>query len=204
MGELTLAASEIEAIELFAFNGGRVIIAADNGAWADDAAPLAARFDVFYGDGFLGGIFAAVVLIPDNPIIDGPAGVAAAFNSASANDGLQSTNPAFQTVAEWKQGPPALGYVAFGDGDVVFLSDFNTFDDDMIDMLDNNVFWRNLFLRPVGCPEDLSGNGAVDFEDILAVLSAWGNKGGPEDLNGNGTVEFGDILAILRAWGPCG
>ncbi len=53
------------------------------------------------------------------------------------------------------------------------------------------------------CPEDLDMSGAVDFGDILAVLSAWGNAGGPEDLDGSGTVDFGDLLEILGAWGPC-
>ena len=45
--------------------------------------------------------------------------------------------------------------------------------------------------------------GAVDFGDILAIRSAWGNKGGPEDLDGNGVVDFGDLLIVLAAWGPC-
>ncbi len=53
------------------------------------------------------------------------------------------------------------------------------------------------------CPEDLDGSGAVDFGDILAILSAWGNPGGPEDLDHNGVVDFGDILAVLGAWGAC-
>ena len=53
------------------------------------------------------------------------------------------------------------------------------------------------------CPADLDCSGAVDFGDILAILAAWGNKGGPEDLDGSGTVDFGDILVVLGAWGPC-
>jgi len=55
------------------------------------------------------------------------------------------------------------------------------------------------------CPEDLSGNGSVDFADILAVISAWGpcGKPCPEDLSGNDQVDFADILAIISAWGPC-
>ena len=52
-------------------------------------------------------------------------------------------------------------------------------------------------------PADLDGSGAVDFADILAILSAWGNAGGPEDLDGSGTVGFGDILVVLGEWGPC-
>ena len=55
----------------------------------------------------------------------------------------------------------------------------------------------------VKCPEDLDMSGAVDFGDILAILSAWGNKGGPEDLDGSGFVDIGDILVVLAAWGPC-
>ena len=54
-----------------------------------------------------------------------------------------------------------------------------------------------------GCTADLDGNGVVDIGDILAILSAWGNKGGPEDLDGNGVVDFADILVVLAAWGPC-
>ena len=46
-------------------------------------------------------------------------------------------------------------------------------------------------------------SGVVDFGDILAILSAWGNKGGPEDLDGSGVVDFGDLLIVLAAWGPC-
>ncbi len=53
------------------------------------------------------------------------------------------------------------------------------------------------------CPADLDGSGSVDFGDILAIHSAWGNKGGPEDLDGSGFVDIGDILAVLAAWGPC-
>ncbi len=55
----------------------------------------------------------------------------------------------------------------------------------------------------VVCPEDLDGSGAVDFGDILAVISAWGEPGGPEDLDGSGTVDFGDLVIVLGAWGPC-
>jgi len=53
------------------------------------------------------------------------------------------------------------------------------------------------------CPGDVDGNGAVDFQDLLAILGAWGNAGGPEDVDGSGTVEFGDILAVLATWGAC-
>lgn len=54
------------------------------------------------------------------------------------------------------------------------------------------------------CPEDLSGNGQVDFEDILEVLGHWGEDGSMGgDTNGDNAVNFEDILVILGAWGPC-
>ncbi len=53
------------------------------------------------------------------------------------------------------------------------------------------------------CPADLTGDGAVGFDDVLAILSAWGGTGGPEDLDGSGAVDFGDLLVVLGAWGPC-
>ncbi|MCP3903965.1 MAG: hypothetical protein GY715_10060 [Planctomycetes bacterium] len=35
-------------------------------------------------------------------------------------------------------------------------------------------------------------------------IGAWGPCGGcPEDLNGNGAVDFADILVVIAAWGPC-
>jgi hypothetical protein len=53
------------------------------------------------------------------------------------------------------------------------------------------------------CLADLDNSGAIDFADILAILSAWGNIGGPEDLDGSGAVDFGDLVVVLSAWGPC-
>lgn len=56
----------------------------------------------------------------------------------------------------------------------------------------------------VECPEDLDQSGSVDFNDLLAILGAWGPcEGCPEDLNDDGVISFGDILALLGAWGPC-
>ncbi len=54
------------------------------------------------------------------------------------------------------------------------------------------------------CPEDLDGNGAVGFDDLLAVLSSFGPCDAcPEDLDGNGEVGFDDLLSLLSAFGPC-
>ncbi len=66
----------------------------------------------------------------------------------------------------------------------------------------------NRIARYVGCaadpcPEDLDDSGAVDFGDILAILSAWGGVCAEEDLDGSGAVDFGDLLRVLGNWGPC-
>jgi len=53
------------------------------------------------------------------------------------------------------------------------------------------------------CPADVDGDREVRFDDLIAVLAAWGNDGGPEDVDGSGTVDFNDLLAVLAAWGPC-
>ncbi|MCP3903407.1 MAG: hypothetical protein GY715_07200 [Planctomycetes bacterium] len=54
------------------------------------------------------------------------------------------------------------------------------------------------------CPEDLNGNGTVDFADILVVIGVWGPcPGCQHDLNDNGFADFADILAIIGKWGPC-
>ncbi len=53
------------------------------------------------------------------------------------------------------------------------------------------------------CPEDVDENGSVDFNDILAVLSAWGTDDAAADVDESGSVDFNDVLALLSAWGSC-
>ena len=63
---------------------------------------------------------------------------------------------------------------------------------------------HQVFYNPRPCPSDVSGNGQVDFADLLAILEAWGACDGcPEDINGDGTVNFADLLIVLASWGPC-
>lgn len=54
------------------------------------------------------------------------------------------------------------------------------------------------------CAADLTGSGDIGFDDILAVLSAWGPcPGCAEDLNGDDEIGFDDLLVVLSSWGPC-
>ena len=53
------------------------------------------------------------------------------------------------------------------------------------------------------CPADCADmDGTVGIADLLALLAAWGQKGGPCDLNGSG-IDVTDVLELLAAWGDC-
>ncbi|MDX2114521.1 MAG: agmatine deiminase family protein [Planctomycetota bacterium] len=57
---------------------------------------------------------------------------------------------------------------------------------------------------PPACDGDADGNGAVDFGDITAVLTAYGAATEPfgfGDADGSGAVNFGDITSVLSNWG---
>lgn len=62
--------------------------------------------------------------------------------------------------------------------------------------------------RPA-CPADIDASGAVDFGDVLAVVSAWGacppSGACPADIDGatDGVVDLNDLLLVLASWGPC-
>lgn len=55
------------------------------------------------------------------------------------------------------------------------------------------------------CPGDVDESGDVGFNDLLAVLAAWGPCKGdcPEDVDQSGDVGFNDVLIVLANWGPC-
>lgn len=68
----------------------------------------------------------------------------------------------------------------------------------------------NVFYAPSldGRSPDVDGNGRVDFQDVLRVLSAWGEcpdpeKTGcacPEDIDEDGSIGFSDLLEVLARW----
>ena len=53
------------------------------------------------------------------------------------------------------------------------------------------------------CIGDLDGSGAVNIDDLLAVISAFGSSEPSGDANGDGQVDADDLLAILAGWGGC-
>lgn len=57
--------------------------------------------------------------------------------------------------------------------------------------------------NPLGCPEDINGNGTVEVSDVLILLSDFGctsNCTGA-DIDGDGAVSVADILLLLAAFG---
>jgi hypothetical protein len=59
-----------------------------------------------------------------------------------------------------------------------------------------------LFPDEEGVPGDIDGNGLVDVNDLLVIISSWGTCTGecPADLSGDGVVEVNDILILLSFW----
>ena len=54
------------------------------------------------------------------------------------------------------------------------------------------------------CPGDITGDGLVNVNDLLAVVSTWGATGPNQaDINNDGTVNVNDLLAVITAWGAC-
>jgi hypothetical protein len=58
-----------------------------------------------------------------------------------------------------------------------------------------------------GCAADTDGSGAVDVDDLVAVILGWGEcpaKGGcPADVDDSGAVDVDDLVAVILAWGDC-
>lgn len=52
------------------------------------------------------------------------------------------------------------------------------------------------------CIGDANGDGEVNVDDVLMVLSDFGGAGAG-DINGDGIVDVNDILLVIGAWGPC-
>jgi hypothetical protein len=58
------------------------------------------------------------------------------------------------------------------------------------------------------CPADFTGDGFVNTDELLGVLSGWGTcpddpDACPMDIDQSGTVGVDDLLAVLSGWGMC-
>ena len=46
------------------------------------------------------------------------------------------------------------------------------------------------------------GNGVVNVDDLLSVMTHWGACVCPADVNHDGVVNVNDLLAVMQNWGP--
>jgi hypothetical protein len=54
------------------------------------------------------------------------------------------------------------------------------------------------------CPADVNHSGAVNIDDLLGVINAWGPCAGcAADITNNGVVNIDDLLGVINAWGAC-
>ncbi|MFT4593895.1 MAG: putative outer membrane repeat protein [Phycisphaerales bacterium] len=61
----------------------------------------------------------------------------------------------------------------------------------------------NNVLDECECIADISGDGVVDIDDILALIGYWGSPGPLGDLNADGIVSIHDLLILVAGWGEC-
>ena len=67
---------------------------------------------------------------------------------------------------------------------------------------------RASWLESLECPDtipgDIDGDGLVGFNDLLLLLSAWGDcvdcGNCPADLDGDCVIGFNDLLLVLANW----
>jgi hypothetical protein len=59
------------------------------------------------------------------------------------------------------------------------------------------------------CPADIGGDGQVNIDDLLAVITSWGPcPSCPADIEpaatgGDNVVNVDDMVAVINHWGPC-
>ena len=53
------------------------------------------------------------------------------------------------------------------------------------------------------CEGDFDGDGAVDVDDVLSVINAYGTFNNTYDLDGNSYINVQDILILLGVYGDC-
>jgi predicted outer membrane repeat protein len=62
----------------------------------------------------------------------------------------------------------------------------------------------NWILDDCECLGDVDGNGAVNVDDLIEIIAAWGDSNpGAADLDGDGSVGAGDLTLVLQGWGSC-
>ena len=96
--------------------------------------------------------------------------------------GITSSNEAVIALASY-----SLGYVpSFGVGDL-WIDDFC--------LISGNVIGLE------ACPGDATGDGYIDVDDVLYVISAWDTPDQDADFDNDGLVDADDVLILLSHFG---
>ena len=53
------------------------------------------------------------------------------------------------------------------------------------------------------CPGDFNGNGDVDVDDLLTLISVYGTADADHDLDGDEVISIDDLLILLSHYGEC-
>jgi hypothetical protein len=118
--------------------------------------------------------------------------------------------------------PPSPGETLFGHTDWINLQYgftdnawFNEFEYDTVEPGDEDEPTFELYqeiatMFPPFCSGEIDGNGAVDVDDLIAVILSWGGCPSgcladiaPVEAPPNGQVDVDDLIAVILAWGPC-
>ena len=126
-----------------------------------------------------------------------------------SDDGGQS----FRTVEVWRPSPGDWRHKTWKIADVNGIENTDQFmisfrlgdfpsDNTLEGGIDAIKVVNGLTCFDDGCDGDVDGSGDVNFDDILAVLAAWGPCDGcPEDLDDDDDVDFDDLLVVLSNYG---
>ncbi len=54
------------------------------------------------------------------------------------------------------------------------------------------------------CSADITGDNAVDVQDLVALITSWGAcEGCVADIDQNGVVDVSDLVQLIIQWGTC-
>jgi len=68
-----------------------------------------------------------------------------------------------------------------------------------------NLIWDISVAWLLPKPGDVTGDGLVNIDDLVEVITAWGVCGNPSncpaDQNGSGAVNIDDLVLVITNWG---
>jgi hypothetical protein len=66
-------------------------------------------------------------------------------------------------------------------------------------------FWPGSVQPEPTCPADvaLPHNGMVDIDDLVVVITHWGQAGGLGDVNHDNAINIDDLVQVIVHWGMC-